>query len=331
MVLEKTTLLGFAAVALSLLSQEASDLSVQALQSAVPGFELSAIRFSGVLGLSAVWLIMRKHDISLNVNLFVLLTSASMASLVFNVLYFHAVSVLPLSHAGALLVCTRMIFFVIYAAVTKQIAFNIFNAITMIGCTVGVLMIVQPWVPFDEGFTSNVLVINESTKLHENDETDNHANTAVIFGYMALIASGAFSALYFYITAFYLRSVPSAIQCLITGSICLPSSLLISFYVEQPIITTNISDIVLVTVHALGTGTHIIAQNTSLLLLDPVLVPILFNIHAILGLIPQYTFMSPYLFGRRNVTEVLGCIVIFVCVSIRSLLSKVPVHEDLKM
>ena len=203
--------------------------------------------------------------------------------------------------------------------------------ISVVGCTVGVLVIVQPWKSFQQGFTPDVMVINES--IHQSQETENNSrgiNTAVLPGYIAVISAGAVSSIYFYITAFYLKSIPSAIQCLVAGSFCLPSSLLISFYVEQPVIITNVRTIILATGHALGTGIHMITQNSSLQLLDPVIVSILFNFHAVLGLIPQYTFIRQYLFGRMNIMEVSGCIVVFVFVSIGSFLSKGPVHEDLK-
>ena len=331
MVLQKTTLLGFAVVTLSLLSHESSDTAVQALQSAIPDFQLSAIRYTGLLGVSAAWLVIRKYNLRLSVDLYVPLILLSVTSLGFNILYFYAVAILPLSHAEALLVCTRMILFVFLAALTKRITLNIFNVLSVVGCTVGVLMIVQPWKPFDQGFTVNAIGINESIS-HQNNMSG-HSNVSVskiISGYTAVIASGTMGALYFYIAAFYLRSVPSAIQCLVMGCLCLPSSILLSLYIEQPVLLTNSHDIILAAVHAISTGSFIISANASFQLLDPILVPIILNIQAVLGLIPQYTFMRKYLSGRMNIMEVLGCIAIFVIVSISSFLSTNTLHEDLQ-
>ena len=328
MVLQKASL-GFAVVALCLLSMEVSDTAVQALQSAIPDFQLSAIRYTGLLGVSAAWVVIRKYDLKITVDLYVPLVMLSVTSLGFNILYFYAVAILPLSHAEALIVCTSMIFFVFLAALKRRIILNIFSVFSVVGCTVGALIIVQPWKPFDQGFTSSVYCINASV-CNQNNITD-HSNvniSKIISGYMAVIASGAVAALYFYIAAFYLRSVPSAIQCLVMGCLCLPSSILLSLYVEQPVFLTNSHDIILAAVHAISTGSFLISENASFQLLDPVLVPIILNIRSILGLIPQYTFMRKYLFGRMNIMEVSGCIAIFVIVSISSYLSRNTPHED---
>ena len=328
----KTALAGYAVVALCLLSLEASVAAVQTLQAAIPDFELSAIRYIGAIAVSVIWLLIKRDGFNVSINQYVPLVTLGLASLFYNVFYFYAVAILPLSHTEALMVSSRVICFVILATMRKRINLNIFIIVSIIGCALGVVLIVQPWKTFNHGFIPRFLDTNKSIPKDVNitGHTDVDIRGLVTAGYLFSIASGAVDAIYFYTSAFHLRSMPSALQCFFTACFCVPASLLVSIYTEKLVINMSLAEVSYAALHSVSTGIYLITINGSFQLLDSVQVTILLNCNAVLILIPQYTFLNEHLFGRRNIAEVFGCVAIFVFITLGSIFSVKEEHEDFK-
>ena len=326
----KRSLLGYAVIALCLLFLEGSTVAVQALHALIPDFELSAIRYIGVFTTSAIWVIMRRQRIDTHLTSCVPLIILSMTSFVYNFFYFFAVAILPLSHAEALMVTSRLISFVTLATLTKRTITSMYTIVSMGGCTLGIMLIIQPWKSFEQGFIPSFLDRNTSTLEQANStwHTDADIRSLVAGGYFCVIASGAVDALYFYVSAFYLQAVPSAVQCFVTACFCFPASLLVSLYTEELVICMTALDMLLAAVHSISAGLHLMAINASFQLLDSVQVSILMNFNAVLILIPQYTLMRKYLYGRGNIIEVVGCLTTFGFISLGSFFSRSSNHDD---
>ena len=319
-----------------------SSIAAQALQQAVPDFQLSALRYVGGILVSIIWIFIQKPSIHLLKVQYAYIIAMSMANIFFNVCYFSAVSLLPLTHASALTMSLRMIFFTLIMKVKFQGQLGVILIISIVGCTTGMLFIAQPWSAFTDGFTpgflifesdhenmtqSNLTMFNE--KYESSISEENVVYQTILLGYLLSILAALADATYMLIVSMYLKSVNAAVQCFATACICFPVSMLISLYVEQPVVISGTINILLVSFHVLSTGICLIAEVAVLQLLNPIIASIIDNADCITYVIPQYTFMGHHLYGRRNVLEVLGCILITIFAGLSSLSSCGHDHEDL--
>ena len=98
MICSGKTFLGYAMLAVHIASWTTSAISVQALQMAVPDFQLSALRYIGCIFVSIICIYIKKPSIHLSQENYAYLIAMSIASVSFNVCYFSAVSFLPLTN-----------------------------------------------------------------------------------------------------------------------------------------------------------------------------------------------------------------------------------------
>ena len=113
---------------------------------------------------------------------------------------------------------------------------------------------------------------------------------SLIFGYLLTLFAAVADAVYFLVVSVYLKSVNPAVQCFASACLCFPISILICFYVEQPVILTDVIDILLVSVHVIATGISLITQTFALQLLNPIKVSVIENVDTIMYIVPQFTF-----------------------------------------
>ena len=339
------TFLGYVMLAVHIASWTASALSVQALQMAVPEFQLSALRYIGCILVSIIFIYIRKPSIHLSQEHYAYIIAMSIASVSFNVCYFSAVSLLPLTNASALTMSLRMIFFTLIMKVKFQEQLDKILIISIVGCSTGMLFIAQPWFEFTDGFTPGFLTpkteivqfnhsISSSTNISYSMEHNHTSDKKVIYqtlllGYLLSILAAVAEAIYMMVASVYLKLVNPAVQCFASACISLPMSMLISFYVEQPIVISGTMDIFLVSTHVVASGVTLTAGTASLLLLNPIVAAIVENVDCITYIIPQYTFMGHYLQGRKNILEVFGCILMAAFAGLSSLSSCGYYHEDL--
>ena len=347
MICSRKAILGYVMLAIDLASWAASSIAVQALQRTVPDFQLSALRYIGCIVVSSIWIFIKKPSAHLQYIEYMYIIAMSIASVLFNVCYFSAVSLLPLTNASAVYVSFRMIFFTLITTIKSQIPFDKILIISIVGCTAGMVFITQPWLEFMDGFTPGFLELvpnndkvtqfNFSTYYGENSSfstefltMSNEADVyqSLLFGYLLTLFAAAADAVYFLVVSIYLTSVNPAVQCFASACLCFPISILICFYFEQPVILSDVIDILLVSVHVIATGISLITQTFALQLLNPIKVSVIENVDTIMYIVPQYTFMSHYLYGRKNALEVFGCILIAIFAGLSSFSSSSHYHED---
>ena len=347
MICSRKALLGYVMLAIGFLSWAASSMAVQALQRDVPDFQLSALRYIGCIVVSSIWIFIKKPSADIQNGEYLYIIAMSIASVFFNVCYFSAVSFLPLTNASAVYISFRMIFFTLITTIKSQVPIDKILIISIAGCMAGMVFITQPWLEFTNGFTPGFLwsVTNNdnftqfnismygnnplpSTKpLTMSNETAEYQT--LMFGYLLTLLAAVADAVYLLVVSVYLKSVNPAVQCFASACICFPISILICFYVEQPVILPDVIGILLVSVHVIATGISLITETAALQLLNPIKVSVLGNVDTIMYIIPQYTFMGHYLYGRRNVLEVFGCILIAIFAGLSSFSSSNHYCEEI--
>ena len=328
-------------LAVAIISWTSSSVAVQALQRAVPDFQLSALRYLGCLSVSILWIAIQKPSMNLQKVQYAYIIAMSIASTLFNVCYFAAVSILPLTNASGLTVTLRMIFFALMTSIRYQVSLDKILIVSIVGCTAGMIFITQPWSEFIDGFAPgfffnnteetiqlNVSMFNQTCAEPVSTSDNDRVFQTVLLGYLLSILAAVADSIYMVVVSVHLKSVNPAVMCFASASICVIMSILISFYVEQPILISDPLDILLVSAHLLATGISLVTETAALQLLNPVMVSIIENVDSITYIIPQYTFMGRYLHGRKNVLEVFGCILIAIFAGLSSIPSCGDYHED---
>ena len=330
-------------IATSIAACTSSSVAVQSLQRAVPDFQLSALRYIGCMIVSIIWINIQKPTMHLEKIQYVYVIVMSMAGVFFNVCFFTAVSLLPLTNASALSVCLRMIFLALMTTIRSEITLHKILIISIVGCTAGMVFITQPWSDFMDGFTPGFLLpkTEELTQynlsIFSNGTISPHVDPIstsdkkvllhyIILGYVISILAAFVDSIYMVVVSVHLKSVNPGVMCFASACICFPISILVSFYVEQPVKITESQDILLVSIHVIGRGICLITEAAALQLLNPIVVSIIANVDSITYVIPQYTFLG--LHGRKNILEVFGCILIAISAGLSSLASCGHYHED---
>ena len=341
----RKNLLGNVLLAINIASWTTSAVAVQALQRAVPDFQLSALRYIGCMIVSLIWMCIQKPSVHLLKVQYAYIIAGSMASIFFNVCYFSAISLIPLTNASALTMSFRMISFALMMRIKFREPLDLILIISIVGSTAGMVCIAQPWYKFMNGFipgfltskTEKMMQFNISMFSKENASStmetigtsdENVVYQNLLLGYLLSTLAGVADGIYMIIVVVYLKSVNPAQQSFVSACISFPISMLISLYVEQPVVISGTINILLVSTHVIATGISLTAEVAVLQLLNPIMVSIIENVDSITYIIPQYTFVGHHLYGRKNVLEVFGCILIAIFAGLSSLSSCGHTHED---
>ena len=336
MICSRKILLGYGIVVITVLCFVASGVSVQALQKAVPDFELSLFRYSGTALAAGVAIVLLRKPLYIPKEHYGNIVIMGTTSLLFNFFYYFAVSVLPLAHVSGLTQSLRMIAVSILMSFTSRTWLEKLTIVAICGCTIGSFFVVQPWSAFSNGFIPEFLNTTSSGFSYENKSHDNNLTCCgelqsswVAAGYISILFGSIMDAIYLVVVGGQLKNVDSFNAVFFSSLLCVPISLIMSLYMEQPTVIMNPNIIPLVLIHVAGIAVTIITEVMACQIIGPLQTSIVENLCTILNLVPQYTFMSAYLYGRRNAMEIAGCIVITVSLILSGLPSVGNYHEDL--
>ena len=339
MICSRKIFLGYGLIILGVICFVSSGAAVQALQRAVPDFELGLFRYSGATLTAGIIIAFQRNPLHVPKGCYFYIVIMGVTSLLFNFFYYFAASILPLAHVSGLHQSFRMISFSILISYVSRTSQDKLIVVAILGCTLGAFFVVQPWSGFSNGFIPGFLEVNTTSSLvsHENisHETDLifcgglHNTGWIIAGYTCLLLGSITDAFYLLAVGVHLRHVDSFIQVFFSSLLCVPVSLIMSLYMEQPTVILNPLDILYVLIHVTGMTVAIIVEVVACKIIDPVQIAIIQNLSTIINLVPQYTVMTSYLYGRRNVMEVVGCIVITLSLMLSGLPSVGNQHEDL--
>ena len=320
-----TILTGYGSILLSLVSWEAAGAAAQGLQRVVPDFQLSLIRDIVIASISGIFVYMRNTAMYIPRENYIYVLLTSIFGILSDVLFFSGVSFLPLSQATGIFFATRMIILAIITKFYFGDHVNIFMIIGVIGSIVGLTFQAQPWNVFSRGFIPGFLqeincsnltmtVLAWKDKIHGNITCEsidriNQISIAVllILGHMIMILAAMMSSLHMICIGVYLKSVDPSLICFITTLLCIPISLMLALYLEQPVYIDNPLSVLLIIIHAVCAAFTELFENISYQILPPLQASIIESIQPFMSLILQYTIFRQHLAGRMNFLEVLGC------------------------
>ena len=223
--------------------------------------------------------------------------------------YFFAVSILPLSHTSSF----SLVFMMAMVAVFSWLLFGekqtIFTFLTMILCSLGMLLLVQPWLDFNQGFTSMFTkqVFNLSISSGNSTLKDILSNQWLLgISYLILAVAGGIDALYFILAGVHLKKIKANLLIFLTSTVAALVSLFCCLYIEDLVWITDPYVILLVSVHVIGTGLAVSSVVYACQIIGPIQTSIISNFITVFNLIPQYTIFDGYLYGRRNAMEGTG-------------------------
>ena len=347
MILSRKSFFGYVLLAIDLVLWAIAAAARQALQRNVPDFQLSAMRYIGCMVVSIMWIYFKKPSTDLLKIHYVYIIVMSVSSVFYNTCFFSAVSLLPLTDAAAFTIGFKTIIFTLMTTIKSQIPIDKILIISIVGCIGGTICITQPWSGFAGGFTPEFLesmTTSDETMqfnlsmLNYNNVSSFEPNTdsgekkvyhTFLLGLLLSLLAAVADGVYFLVVSVNLKSVDPAVQLFASALVCFPISAIISFYVEQPILISGTIDILLVSTHVLATGICLLTLTAALQLLNPIKVAIIQNVDTVINIIPQYVFMGHHLYGRKNILEVFGCILIALFAGLSPFSSSSHYHEDL--
>ena len=348
MILSRKSFFGYVVLAIDIVSWAIAAAASQALQRNVPDFQLSALRYIGCMVVSIIWIYFKKPSTDLLKIHYVYIIVMSVASVFYNTCFFSAVSLLPLTDAAAFTIGFKTIIFTLMTTIKSQIPIDKILIISIVGCIGGTICITQPWSGFAGGFTPEFLesMTTSDETMQFNLSMLNYNNVssflepitnsdekmvyhAFLLGLLLSLLAAVADGVYFLVVSVNLKSVDPAVQSFASALVCFPISVIISFYVEQPIIISGTLDILLVSTHVLATGICLLTLTAALQLLNPIKVAIIQNVDTVINIIPQYVFMGRHLYGRKNILEVFGCILIALFAGLSPFSYSSHYHEDL--
>ena len=324
----RRTILGYLSSVFVLVGFCASSAAAQALQTKIPDFQLCCIRFTAQFILSVTILRFIKGDSDWLYSNLTKLISIAGTGMVYTVFFFHGVAILPLVDSYA--------FFSLVANVALALAtrfylhsdLGLFHHISISLGTLGCFLIVQPWKQFSVGFvpgfmqdkfnsSQSDIQIKAFSNLSDSEfmHSGEYFNVGLIvgFGYLLILLAGLNEAVSLMLVGM-LQSVNPLVLTAFTSALCLLASILMSFYLETPVLITDLTTIGFATLHAIGASVGSIGMSFACMYIAPSRVSLVQSFNIIIVLFLQYTVLRNGLFGRMNAAEVIGTLT--VCFSI---------------
>ena len=331
--------LGYITACLALVGYCTSTVTAQALQWNVPDFQLSFIRYTVQMFLSIVALRLTKSKVDLSYDSVDKVIGVAVSSLLFNILFYHASAILPLVDSYASLMLLVILMLALLTKFYQQIDLGLFHHIAILSTAFGCFLIFQPWKDFQDGFIPpfmnkafniSELIESENATISLEDHLFRGINIWEIFiqGYILVALAAASEAIFMMIVG--QAAIDPFVLTAAVSPVCVLSSLLMIFYFETPVLITDPKILALVLTHGAGVGMGTIFANYACTCIAPSRVSVVISFNIIILLVVQYTVMRNGLFGRMNILEAIGCVVITLSI----ILSSVPTlfqkqHVDL--
>ena len=243
---------GYAALLLSLISWETAGATAQALQRAVPDLQLNIYRQIVTAAISATYMWATHTPLYVPREDYFKLLLMTLAEFVCPLFYYAGVSMLPLSHATGFYLGMRMIIIAIVMKVLLHQRMDLFIKVAFVGSLLGLTLQSQPWEIYAAGFIPGFAEGNHAHNYSTNaTELDPHVTTDaaswVLIGHTLLLIAAFFETFYMTLAGEYLKSVKPSVLTFMSASLRLPISVVVMFYIEQPVSVSDTHTILLVT------------------------------------------------------------------------------------
>ena len=343
---EKSKLLsGYLASAFILVGFCASAVAAQALETRIPDFELCFLRYITQFLLSILMLFFYKDGYKWSIEEIPQMLGICFTSMIYTVFFFHGIAILPLTDSYAFFALTSTVALALFTRFYQDKDLGLFHHISVALGALGCILIVQPWHTFSSGFIPTFMKSDSSDSPAELQKrtfpnTSEHLVNSPIqninagwvagLGYLLIAIAGINESLSFMIVGTLKATTPTAMS--VVGSfICAFPALLLSFYMETPVLITDPKIIGFAAIHAVGASIGSISIAFACMSIAPSRVTIVQSFSIIILLIIQYTVMRNGLFGRMNVLEGLGCLIILLSLLVSVISSWFQKsHEDCK-
>ena len=238
---------------------------------------------------------------------------------------------------------------VILAVITKlyfNMDVNVFTITAVVGSVFGLILQMQPWSSFSEGFTPGFLeevptnnstlmsliwkgsVVGNSRNESLSEIPDINLNVLIVIGHVVMFFAALSSSLHIITIGIYLKSVDASLICCVCALVCFPLSLVLMLYIENYVYIEDLTSICLICIQAICTAFNNIFENNAYQILPALQASVIESTQPILSLILQYTIFKQNLSGRMNIFGVLGCLLLIASLIISTLFSMEHHHTD---
>ena len=325
----RPTVLGYTAAASIFIFQTLSAACVQGLQRLIPDFQLSFFRYAAQLTLPVLLLKIQNVPLHIEPPHYVWTILLGPINVVYNVVFFAAVSYIPLSAADGIFNISLMVSVAVYYRIIFDNPIGIVTSTGLAISSLGILCVSQPDLIFGKDplhtqfFNGSSVCTNStanvSTLLHTPEHDEEQTGPLLskhVMGYMFASTAGVPVASIYMITGITLKQVSPVALTVWMAIVGLPLSFIISMYFEEPVLPVQLWDIVLVVCHAMSMTMANLAIRVSCQLLDPMRMALFGSLTPVAALVLQYTVMKHILPGHRNWIEVVGVLAITIGVGL---------------
>ena len=301
-------LAGFGAIVFRVLSASC----VQALQGAIPDFQLSAIR-STIQGLTYfIGGLIVATDFTVKREYVPGLIYCGAAFLSFNVGVYGASTYLPLGEVQGIVTIVSIVFALAQSKLLFKIDIAKSIIIATLVCAIGIVLTVQPpWLFQNMSSTADTMTTRfMNTSFTSTNYRYSVSSRDVMAGYILSIIGGAGLGVIFDITGIILHNVKTITKATYTMLMCTVGSVAFMFYLEDPVYVLDLNQFMFALGHGLlSAATSFLNIYASSIVPGPSL-SIVYSLDVVTALISQYTIMHSIKPGNYNWIEVLGCIII---------------------
>ena len=315
-----STLFGYIAVTVAMLSMCVSVTCVQALRRSIPDFELSLCRFTIQLTISFIGTQIQGTTLKVEKNRHGWLCLLIIANGIYNAAYFAGAAIIPLSAGNATLNISVIIWVGLLSKLFLRVNIGIIQLLSLSICILGIFCVSQP----EPIFGSNMADPGKEGSWKTNFSQKNidwnitppareDANQEVlpyqtVLGYSLVFVAGFTEAVFSIIAGVLLVGHDTFVQAVWVSLFGIPISLIISVFFEQPVLPTEPFHIALLLGHCFSASFAIIGSTYASQTVGPMRTALVHSLGLTVLLIPQYTFMKHIMSSHRNWLEVAGTI-----------------------
>ena len=323
-----STLFGYIAVTLAMLSLCVSVTCVQALRRSIPDFELNVCRFTIQFTISFVITKIQGTTLKVERNTHGWLCLLILTNVIYNAAYFGGAAMIPLSATAATVNVSLMIGVALLSKLFLRVNVATIQLIAVCICIIGIFCVSQPEPIFGsnmaglttEGpWNTSSSTINTAWNITPPARKDNNHEVLqfqTLLGYSLVCLAGLAEAVFSIIAGVVLVDLDTICQAVWVSLLGIPISLIISVFLEAPVLPTEPFHIALLLGHCFTASFTTIGTTYACKTVGPMRTSLVHSFGLIVLLIPQYTFMNHIMPSNRNWLEVAGIIIVTIGVGL---------------
>ena len=321
--------------------------SVQALQGAIPDFQLSAAR-SFVQGITYFLLARTTGASSIVPKPQILpLIVLSLMYILYNIGEFGSAAYIPLIETIGIVTLFCILTTVLQGKFLYKIDLKKIHIVTFSVLVVGIVMVTQPFQhqeemhhPFqNSSFSATVhrnlsYISNLSNPIScdiSNNESLSEDAQRKVKGYILACIGGIGAGTSFDINAVLLSNLEPITTAMYFSSLCFVVSLLISFYFEALVVVGTMWQYLFISGHCIASAMNTYFTIYSTRKIGGVKFSLVCSIQVVLILVIQYDFMGRIMPGHRNWMEVVGALILVIGATISPIFEIVQLKREINI